>query len=216
MTQRDKKHEMEDTAAEVHVVDGVVLAEGVDEEPVESNRRMFTGRSYVVIATLAAIYAAFHMFALNGVSIADLTGTKLPFLPQFPMETWNFRTVHIAGALVLGFLLFSAHGFTKDAEPPRETRSVSLVAALLAIPALLAGATAIGFILFLQSGGTIEMMGRPAWISLPGEVPEAFAAYEGIYRQELYWFGIPLLIATFGAIVTGWIERRDRSLFAVS
>ncbi|MFP4273749.1 MAG: TRAP transporter permease, partial [Paracoccaceae bacterium] len=59
-------------------------------------------------------------------------------------------------------------------------------------------------------------MGRPAWISLPGEVPEAFAAYEGIYRQELYWFGIPLLTATFGAIVTGWIERRDRSLFAVS
>jgi hypothetical protein len=51
------------------------------------------------------------MLALNGVSISDWTGIELPFLPQFPMETWNFRIVHIAGALALGFLLFSAHTF---------------------------------------------------------------------------------------------------------
>jgi hypothetical protein len=75
-----------------------VIAEGVDEEPVESNRRLFKGRAYLIIATLATVYAAFHMLALNGVSISDWTGIELPLLPQFPMETWNFRIVHIAGA----------------------------------------------------------------------------------------------------------------------
>jgi hypothetical protein len=70
-----------------------VIAEGVDEEPIEGNRRLFTGRAYLAIATVATIYAAFHMLALNGVSISDWTGIELPFLPQFPMETWNFRIV---------------------------------------------------------------------------------------------------------------------------
>ncbi len=32
------------------------------------------------------------------------------------METWNFRIVHIAGALALGFLLFSARAFPQDRE----------------------------------------------------------------------------------------------------
>ena len=94
-----------------------VIAEGVDEEPVESNRRLFRGRAYVLIATISSIYAAFHMLALNGVSISDYTGVEIPFLPQFPMETWNFRIVHIAGALGLGFLLFSAHAFHRIPVP---------------------------------------------------------------------------------------------------
>jgi hypothetical protein len=59
------------------------------------------------------------MLALNGVSISDWTGIEMPFLPQFPMETWNFRIVHIAGALALGFLLFSAHAFHPDRDHPR-------------------------------------------------------------------------------------------------
>ena len=45
---------------------GQVLAEGVDEEPIEGNRRLFAGRAYVVIAVMAFFYAAFHMAALNG------------------------------------------------------------------------------------------------------------------------------------------------------
>ena len=38
-----------------------MLAEGVDEDPIEGNRRLFTGRGYMVIAALAFVYAAFHM-----------------------------------------------------------------------------------------------------------------------------------------------------------
>ena len=80
-----------------------VIADGIDEEPVENNRRSFDGWRMQAVAGFAALYALFHMAALNGVSISDYTGITIPFLPQFPMETWNFRIVHIAGALALGF-----------------------------------------------------------------------------------------------------------------
>jgi len=44
----------------------VVVAEGVDEEPIESNRRLFEGWRFTLIAAFAAIYAFWHMAALNG------------------------------------------------------------------------------------------------------------------------------------------------------
>src|SRR6056297_127892 len=183
-----------------------VLAEGVDEDPIEGNRRLFTGRAYLVVATLATVYAAFHMLALNGVSISDWTGIEIPLLPQFPMETWNFRIVHIAGALGLGFLLFSAHTFHPD-RPHKDTRLVSLIAAALVVPALVAGATAIGFVNTINSGDLPEMGGLTTWAAFPGTE---------IYQTEVWRFGVPLLIATLGAIATGWVERRGRELFAAS
>jgi len=66
---------------------------GVDEEPVEPNRRLFEGRAYLLVTGLATAYAFFHMAALNGLSISAMTGgaVTLPFAPTFPMETWNFR-----------------------------------------------------------------------------------------------------------------------------
>ena len=183
-----------------------VIAEGIDEEPIEGNRRLFKGRAYLFIAGLSAIYAAFHMIALNGVSISEWTGVEIPLLPQFPMETWNFRIVHIAGALGLGFLLFSAHRFNPD-RPHPETRAVTILAALLAVPALVAGYTAIGFVQTIQSGDLPQMGGLTTWAAFPGTET---------YTAEVYWFGIPLLVATFGAIAAGWIERRGRELFAAS
>ncbi|EDQ34232.1 TRAP transporter, 4TM/12TM fusion protein [Hoeflea phototrophica DFL-43] len=184
-----------------------VLAEGVDEEPIESNRRLFTGRAYILIAALSALYAAFHMIALNGVSISEWTGIVIPFLPQFPMETWNFRIAHIAGALALGFLLFSAQTFRSDTAAPKETRLVSLLAILFLVPAVVAAATVIGFVQTINSGTLPEMGGLTTWAAFPGTE---------IFQTEVNWFGIPLLIATLGAIVTGWFERRERAHFAAS
>ncbi len=183
-----------------------LIAEGVDEEPVESNRRLFQGPAFLVIATLSTVYAAFHMLALNGVSISDWTGVEIPLLPQFPLETWNFRIVHIAGALALGFLLFSAHTFHDD-KTTEGTRSLSIVSAVLILPALIAGATAIGFANSIASGELPQMGGLTTWAAFPGTE---------LYQTEVRWFGIPLLIATFGAIVLGWFERRGRELFAAS
>ncbi|MEM0907058.1 MAG: TRAP transporter fused permease subunit [Pseudomonadota bacterium] len=186
---------------------GNVIAEGIDDSPLESNRRLFEGWAYLFIATLATVYAAFHMVALNGVSISEWTGVEIPFLPQFPMETWNFRIVHIAGALVLGFLMFSAHTFAAKGPLHRQTPVVSIVAAVLAVPALVAGVTAIGFANLINSGELPEMGGLTTWAAFPGTE---------IYQNEVRWFGIPLLIASLGAIVTGWIERRGRERFAAS
>ncbi|BDW85121.1 TRAP transporter permease [Roseicyclus marinus] len=278
-----------------------VLAEGVDEEPVESYRRLFTGRAYMLIAAIAFLYAAFHMAALNGLSVSGLIASpwsvqatiaeratqegfedlraalgpageefsgnsmrrlmalagevaqtadnaeeitalmadieiaqdeaselrrtardiqsvwadRFFFLPTLPMEPWNFRMIHIAGALVLGFLLFASHSFPANAPPARDTKLVTYVAAALALPALVAAVTTLGIIQYLGTDQVMEMGGRVLWMSMP-EIPENFSAYDWVYAREIWWFGVPLLIATFGAIVTGWFERRDRAAFTAS
>jgi TRAP transporter 4TM/12TM fusion protein len=278
-----------------------VLAEGVDEEPIESYRRLFTGRAYMLIAAIAFLYAAFHMAALNGLSVSGLIASpwsvqatiaeratqegfedlraalgpageefsgnsmrrlmalagevaqtapnaeeitalmaeieiaqdeaselrrtardiqsvwadRFFFLPTLPMEPWNFRMIHIAGALVLGFLLFASHSFPANAPPARDTKLVTYVAAALALPALVAAVTTLGIIQYLGTDQVMEMGGRVLWMSMP-EIPENFSAYDWVYAREIWWFGVPLLIATFGAIVTGWFERRDRAAFTAS
>lgn len=198
---------MSDQAKAEGPTDSVVLAEGVDDEPVERNRRTFTGTSGILLAVLATVYSAFHMLALNGVSVSDMTGIDLPFLPQFPLETWNFRIVHVAGALALGFLLFAAHTYSLTGDDKKGSKIISLAAALLIVPALVAGATAIGFLNLIGSGTLQQMGGLTTWAAFPGT---------DIYQSEVRWFGIPLLTATFGAITLGWFERRDRSSFAAS
>ena len=184
-----------------------MIADGVDDEPVERNRRAFSGWAYVLIASLCTIYAAFLMLALNGVAISNWTGIELPFLPEVPLETWNFRIVHIAGALGLGFLLFSAHAFGDKSAAQKDSKLLSILAAVLLIPMLISGATAISYVTLINSGTLPEMGGLTTWAAFPGTE---------IYQSEVTWFGTPLLIATFGAIALGWFERRARDSFAAS
>ncbi|MFO8126336.1 TRAP transporter permease [Yoonia sp.] len=174
--------------------EGPVLADGVDEEPVEHNRRIFTGRTYFVVAGISAFYAIFHMAALNGWSVEAWTGIELPFLPVFPMETWNFRIVHIAGALILGFTLYSARAFPDegaDAHGPLE-----YLAYLALLPALYACYTALGFAAEIQAG--------VMWNGLD----------EGIRTAEIYHYGYPLIAATIAGTVLGWIRPRMRGTIA--
>ncbi|QFT62686.1 TRAP transporter fused permease subunit [Roseivivax sp. THAF30] len=183
-----------------------VVAAGVDEEPIEANRRQFSGTMATIAAVLATLYAAFHMAALNGVSISDYTGLEIPFLPQFPLETWNFRIVHIAGALVLGFLIFAAHRFPDEGDDP-ETPLLTMAGWLLIVPILVSGWTVVDFIMMVNSGELPEMGGLVTWAAFPGS---------DLYSREVWWFGIPLLIATFGSIVLSWFERRGRGKVAAS
>ena len=85
---------------DIEVGEDHVLAHNVDEEPVEANRRLFEGGLLKFVALLAIAYSAFHLYSLN---IA-------------PLETWSFRIVHIAGALVLGFVLFAGARFVSSEE----------------------------------------------------------------------------------------------------
>ncbi|MGB0498424.1 MAG: TRAP transporter permease [Rubricella sp.] len=176
--------------------EGRVIAEGVDEEPVESNRRLYQGKAFLLIAAISTLYAAFHMAALNGLSIADYTGIELPFLPSFPMETWNFRIVHVAGALALGFLLFTAGGFS---DTRRGLGWQGIAGILLAAPALFALGVALYFNWQITTGAV-------QWNGLD----------ETIRFNEIYLYGYPLLAATFGAIAVSWFDPRRREGLALA
>ncbi|MEL6977893.1 MAG: TRAP transporter fused permease subunit [Pseudomonadota bacterium] len=168
------------------------MAEGVDEEPVEGNRRVFQGGALAAITLFATLYAAFHMAALNGVSIAALTGgvVDLPFLPSFPLETWNFRIVHIAGALGLGFLMFAGASFPK--EKGGETKLFAYAAYALMLPALFAVGAALWF--------ANEIAGGAMWNGIDPRIK----------YNETWVFGAPLIGATAGAIMLSWVHRRAR------
>ncbi|MGO2132800.1 MAG: TRAP transporter permease, partial [Halomonas sp.] len=75
-----------------------ILAEGVDEEAIESNRRLFEGWQWWLIAILAVAYSVFHLVSLN----------------VYPMETWSFRIVHVCGALILGYASYAGCKFAGE------------------------------------------------------------------------------------------------------
>ena len=169
----------------------VTIADGVDEEAVESNRRLYTGRTLAIISVSAALYAAFHMAALNGLSISRMTGgaVDLPFLPRLPMETWNFRIVHVTGALILGFLLYAGASSIDSGKGSRAVRNAAMV---LMLPALLALGAAISF--------AIDIAGGALWNGVD----------PGVRAREIWWFGIPLLAATVGGMIASWYDRQPR------
>ncbi|HCK19506.1 MAG TPA: C4-dicarboxylate ABC transporter permease [Thalassospira sp.] len=178
------------------VEDEHLIADGVDEEPVEHNRRMFEGGGLTFITISAAIYAAFHMLALNGVSLSGMTGglVDLPFLPDFPLETWNFRIVHVAGALALGFLWYSANSFSDS--PGTSTPLLGYLSYVLLVPAFMATGMAISFAFDIQNG--VMWNGIDATIKF----------------NETWLFGTPLLIATVGGIVLSWFHKTSRDKYS--
>ncbi|MEY8838867.1 TRAP transporter permease, partial [Cribrihabitans sp. XS_ASV171] len=113
----------------------------------------------------------------------------------------------IAGALLLGFLVFAAYNFSQDDGDDRETPMLTMAGYLLLVPVAIAFWTVLQFIGTLNSGELPEMGGLVTW--------PAFAGTE-IYAKELWWFGTPLLIATFGAILLSWFERRGRGALTAS
>ncbi len=167
-----------------------VVAEGVDDEPIENNRRLFVGKFGWFMAFYAGFYALFHMLALNGVSISELTGIVVPYLPAFPMETWNFRIIHIAGALGLGFLLFSGRNFSSDEEQGSDI--INIVSIALSLAALFSLGMAMSF--------SAEIAAGTAWNGID----------ETIKFNETWLFGAPLFVATFGAIFLSWFDKRPR------
>ena len=173
---------------------GPLVAEGADEEVIEYNRRLYGGWFHWAMAAALAIYAFFHIAALNGLSIRDMTGgaVNLPFLPRLPMESWTYRTVHIAGATALGFLMFSGTSFSERTGTGRD-RLFSILAYLLMIPALFSLGVTFWFQSLIAAG-----------TSWNGMDPT-------IQFNERWLFGIPLIAATFGAIALSWVHQRPRA-----
>ena len=156
-----------------------LIAEGVDEEPVEANRRMYTGRTAAVVIWIAIAYSAFHMLALNGVSISGMTGglIEIPLLPQFPIETWNFRIAHVAGALFLGFVLFAARPFSSDSN-----NSNSVLVRYLAFPLLACALFSLGVAFYFGW----QIANGVAWQGL-----DATIRFNEIWKHRLdFFFGM--------------------------
>ena len=149
-----------------------VMAEGVDDEPVEGNRRLYQGWRMHGMAVLAIAYSAFHLYVLN----------------VSPMETWSYRIVHVCGALILGYLLFSGRGFTEAPSTLQRWLNVAAVAALL--PAGYALWQTVSMYLLLKGGA----------MRVPVEI-------------ETQHYGWPLLAATGVGIVLSWLHRQQRSGF---
>lgn len=173
---------------------GPLVAEGVDEEVIEYNRRLYDGWTYWIVAGALALYAFFHIAALNGLSIRNMTGgvVNIPFLPRLPMESWTYRTLHIAGATGLGFLMFSGTSFLDRAETARD-RMFRYLSYALMVPAVFSLGVTFWFQSLIASG-----------TSWNGMDPT-------IMFNERWLFGIPLIAATFGAIIVSWVHQAPRN-----
>lgn len=169
-----KKDNLETT--EVESIEDLVLAEGVDEEPIEGNRRLFEGPLLWMIMVLSIIYSSFHLYTLN---IA-------------PLETWTFRIVHVAGASILGFLLFSGARFNDSDSANKGGRWTTWAGFALLVPALY---------VLVQTAIMQNILAGGA-MRLPVEM-------------ETWNFGWPLLAVTALAIVLSWFHHRERHIFSV-
>ncbi|EHJ94190.1 TRAP transporter permease [Vreelandella boliviensis] len=149
------------------------IADGVDEDLVEPNRRLFTGWQFLLFAALAIAYSSFHLISLN----------------VYPMETWSFRIVHIAGALILGYGLFSGARFADD-DHQASGAWIKWVSYALLIPAA-------------YTLAQVFLMHQ----TLSGEAMRIDP------NVENWHYGYPLMATTAGAIVLSWFYRQARHRF---
>ncbi len=148
-----------------------LLARGIEDEPAASNQRSPVGVVGYVLVALSIVYTTFHLLVLN----------------VFPLETWSFRIIHVAGGLVIGFALIATSGFANGEARTPAAQGLTALPRLLACALVLmaVGLFAYAWILRSQAG----LMNPPPWV---------------------WQYGAWALVAgTMLAILTGWIERPD-------
>ena len=124
------------SSPEVLQDDDHILAHNVDEEPVEANRRLFSGGLLKLVTVLTIAYSSFHLFTLN----------------VAPIESWSYRIIHVAGALFLGFLLYAGARFVQAEDDDSRHRWTTWLASLALLPALYSLYQAATFHYLLQEG----------------------------------------------------------------
>jgi len=153
-----------------------IVAQGTDDEPASGNQRVLDGWSGQLLFWFGVAYTAFHLVVLN----------------LFPLETWTFRILHVAGGLMIGFVLMTvAAPRSGDLAPSGRLpepllKGLRVVSAVLIVPSTIA--MLVPFLLRDYAG----MAAPPAW---------------------LYGYAAPTLAyGTMLAIVTAWLApaRTDR------
>lgn len=154
----------------------VVHAEGVDDEPVVSNQRMFSGPVLIGVSAIAAIFAAFHLFSLN---VSDLI-----------LETWNYRMVHIAGALALGFLIYGGARFSGEGRG-----TIGRYGAVTIYAACLLGAIAVA-----GAGASFFLLQDANW----SDPNAALMGVDGLaFTVRAFGFKLPLILAALTIFFAG-------------
>ncbi len=147
-----------------------INAEGVDEVAAESNRRLYTGWQWLLFGTLAIVYSLFHLVSLN----------------VYPLETWSFRILHIAGALILGYGFYAGTRFA-DHDHERSAAWMRWLSYALLIPAFYALVRVVMMYQAMNDGA----------LRIAPEI-------------EAWHFGYPLILATAAAILLSWGYRQVR------
>ncbi len=142
-----------------------VIAQGIDDEPTVANQRNLSGWQGLLLFWLGVAYVAFHLISLN----------------IYPIETWTYRIVHIAGCLVLGFASMAAWTFSDHPSP----RHINLPERLLATVVLGTLAWPLFCMVYAFAQWHLNGITRP---------PEWVFAY----------YGIPLAVATGLALLASW------------
>ncbi len=173
------------TAAEAETI-----ADGVDDEVISSNQRVFGGKLGLTMATLCVIYTAFHIGAMNGVHdrIADLLG-----LPSIDLtEPWRYRLIHVGGGLALGFVLYASRSLPDSGAASPLSLLERALALLSAVLLIVAG----GQLLAMWATGDLVATGSPA-------------------TKHLYTFGWPLIAGTVTALAASYLApRRNRNILS--
>ncbi|RUT31321.1 TRAP transporter permease [Arsenicitalea aurantiaca] len=146
-----------------------IIAQNVDEEPLATNQRTLGGRLNWAVVALCILYTAFHVGVMN----------------LYPLETWTYRMLHVAGGLLLGFLIYSAANVTLDDTGATERARQHPVNLLLM--AVAAAGIGYGFAMVAFAWAGLWFAGVRA--------PDAF-----VFQS----FGIPLLVGTIAAMASGW------------
>ncbi len=142
-----------------------VSPEGLPQAEVAAPTQGRTGGIERIGFLLCAIYAGWHLYVLN---IA-------------PLETWTFRIVHIAGALILGFGM-SAAVSVRPAPEEAAARLWGLLGGVALVATLFALGSVIAAAMFMEPGQAAP----PEW--------------------TLSAFGWALGGGTMLALVTGWLS----------
>ncbi|HSF01773.1 MAG TPA: hypothetical protein VLA62_02100, partial [Solirubrobacterales bacterium] len=91
----------------------LIAAPGADEEPRAANQRALEGWQGPLLFWSCVVYTVFHLLVLN----------------VFPMETWAYRLLHVAGALMIGFGLMATRAFEAPRHGPALTPGLERAAA---------------------------------------------------------------------------------------
>ena len=153
------------------------IASAISDEPSAVNERVLGSWQGHLLYWFCVAYILFHLFVLN----------------VFPLETWTYRILHVAGGLMIGFALMAWGAFGAEAERARPgiTRLVPAVIAL-ALASYAAIAVAAAW-LMRDLGG------------IPNPPPWVFTTA-----------GQTLVAATVIGIVTAWATPPDKGRIAIA